>query len=97
MRRSLVVLLSLAGVAIVLIAAALTGNLSERAITAVLFIAGVSLIASRKQLVPWAHSVGARSNLLSHWQLLRPLTVTLVGSSLILFAGVTFLEAARRI
>jgi hypothetical protein len=96
MRRSLVVLLSLAGVAIVLVAAALSGNLSERAIAAVLFVAGISLIASRKHLVAWAHSVGAQSNLLSHWQLLRPLTVTLVGSSLILFAGITFLEAARR-
>jgi hypothetical protein len=97
MRRSLVVLLSLAGVAIVLIAAAFTDNLSERAIAAVLFVAGISLIASRKQLVLWAHSVGAQSSFLGHWQLLRPLTVTLVGSGLILFAGVTFLEAARRI
>jgi hypothetical protein len=85
------------GVAIVFVAAALTGNLSERVIAAALFVAGISLIASRRHLVLWAHSVGAQSSLLGHWQLLRPSTVTLVGSSLILFAGITFLEAARRV
>jgi hypothetical protein len=96
MRKSLVVLLSLAGVAIALVAAALSGRLSDRAIAIVLCVAGISLIASRKQIVPWAHSVGAKSSLLGHWQLLRPFTVALVGSSLILFAGIALIEAARR-
>jgi hypothetical protein len=96
MRRSLIVLFSLVGAAIVLVAAAVAGNLSDRAIAAVLFVAGVSLIASRRALVLWAHSVGTQSRFLRHWQLLRPLTVALFGGSLILFAGITFLEAARR-
>ena len=96
MRRSLIVFLGLAGVAIVTGAAALTGNLSERAIAVVLLVAGISLIGTRNGIVLWAHTVGARSKLWSHWQQVRPFTVTLFGSSLIIFAGITFLEAARR-
>ena len=46
MRKSLVVLLSLAGIGLAMGVAALTGNLSERAIAAALFVAGISLIAS---------------------------------------------------
>jgi hypothetical protein len=97
MRRSLIVLLSLAGAAIILLVAAFTGNLSERAIALVLFAAGISLIASRGHLVLWAHSVSVQSKLLNHWQLLRPLTVTLFGSSLILFACIIIFEVAWRV
>ena len=95
MRKSLVVLLGLGGAAIALVVVAVTGNLSERTIAVVLLAAGILLIASRKGIVQWAHSVGAQSKLLSHWQLLRPLAVILVGSGLIVFAGIAFFEAAK--
>ena len=93
MHKSLVVLLSLVAVAIIVGAAALAGILTDRAIAAVLLVAGLLLVVLRNDLALWAHTVGARSRLLSHWQLLRPFTVALVGGSLIAFAGITFLEA----
>lgn len=96
MRKSLAVLLSLSCLAIGLSAVALAGNLSERVTAAALLVAGISVIAFRKGIVLWAHSVGAESRLLNHWQLLRPLTVILAGSGLILLAGITFFEAMMR-
>ena len=96
MRKSLVVLLFASVLAIGLLAAALTGNLSEKFISFTLALIGLALILTRHDLVSWAHSIAEQSTIHAHWRHLRPWFILLFGCSLVLFAAMNFVEASQR-